>query len=432
MNKAQKARIKWLLTINIGKRKRIVRIFGIYILNSNKQSAINKALNTIKQKLRRSYYKHYLTSLELSKRNNHKTISAKIDGPFSETSLIAFYLPQYHPIPENDQAWGRGFTEWANTTTSVAQFVGHYQPRIPGELGYYDLRIKDIQLRQIELAKHHGLSGFCYYYYWFDGKPILDTPINNVLDNKDLDFPFCLCWANENWTKAWDGADKEVIIRQNHSADDDAAFIKHISPALQDERYIRINGNPLLIVYKPDLLPDPESTAKLWRKIARESGIGEIHLGMAYTLETSDPASIGFDSLIQFPPHRLPVGQKNVTLLNQDYSGKVYDYDETKQCALDQLEIHQHMIPGVMMGWDNSARRPGKGNVYHGCTPESYQDWLERALRHTNANKDSQRMIFINAWNEWAEGTYLEPDRRYGYDYLEATSNAIQRSGHLH
>ena len=287
-------------------------------------------------------------------------------------------------------------------------------------------------MRQIELAKHHGLSGFCYYYYWFDGKAIMDTPINNVLDNKDLDFPFCLCWANENWTRTWDGSENEIIVKQNHSADDDAAFIKHISPALKDKRYIRLNGDPLIIVYKPDLLPDPETTSKIWRKIARENGIGEVHIAMVYTSEISDPTSIGFDSIIQFPPHRIKVAQKSVTILNHQYSGKVYDYDETKQGALKQLEIHPHMLPGVMMGWDNSARRPGKGNVYHGCTPKSYQDWLERTLRITNANKDRQSMIFINAWNEWAEGTYLEPDNKYGYGYLEATSTAIQKSGGLH
>jgi lipopolysaccharide biosynthesis protein/LmbE family N-acetylglucosaminyl deacetylase/GT2 family glycosyltransferase len=352
-----------------------------------------------------------------------------IDGARTTVKVIAFYLPQFHPVPVNDKEWGRGFTEWTNVSKAIPQFVGHYQPRLPGELGYYDLRLKEVQQRQIELAKQYGIDGFCYHHYWFGGTKVLEKPFQQILDDPSLDLPFCLCWANENWTRRWDGSEDEVILAQQHSPEDDIAFIADITPALKDKRYIRINNKPLLIVYRPDLLPDPAATAARWRKYAIEAGIGDLHIVSAATFGFEDFESIHYDGLVQFPPHN--IGASNITaettLLNPDYMGHVFDYKEFSMNAMKALAGQQHTFPCVMMNWDNEARKPGKGHTFYGATPENYKAWLNNAFDFVREhNTEAEQVVFINAWNEWAEGTYLEPDRRYGYAYLHATANVIR------
>lgn len=439
MNQANTQKIKllfkFLLEVNFGKNKKIIRIFGIYVINTKEKS--KSIFHQLRKIIRHSpdYKRHYINSLKNSELKRKGPIPHLSDEETKSTDVnaiaIAFYLPQFHPVEINDNAWGKGFTEWANTTTAVPQFNNHYQPRIPGELGYYDLRVKEVQRRQIELAKAHGISGFCYYHYWFDGKRVLERPFNQVLADKSLDFPFCLCWANENWTRAWDASNKEIIIAQRHSPEDDKRFFEDIIPALKDTRYIRIEGKPLLILYRPDLLPDPSQTAKRWRALAKESGIGEIMLGIVSTRNFNDYESIGFDTLIQFPPHNLrpkQIHHDDLGLLNPNFSGNVHDYEEAGKEAISHLKNTPSMIPGIMMGWDNEARRPGRSTIYHNCTPAAYKRWLLQCIEHCFNPKFPypNPIVFINAWNEWAEGTYLEPDKKHGYEYLKVTAEALQ------
>lgn len=219
---------------------------------------------------------------------------------------IAFYLPQFHPTPQNSAWWGPGFTDWVNVGKALPEFVGHCQPRIPGELGYYDLRLEEVQRRQAELARQHGIHGFCYYYYWFNGVRLLDAPLRTMLEDAHNDFPFCLCWANENWTRRWDGLDHEVLIAQSHSPGDDIAFIAELAPYLRDRRYIRVDGRPLIAVYRPSLLPDAKATAERWRTYCRDHGIGEIFLATTQAFERTNPAYIGFDAAIEFAPNNIP------------------------------------------------------------------------------------------------------------------------------
>jgi lipopolysaccharide biosynthesis protein len=346
-----------------------------------------------------------------------------------KVKVIAFYLPQFHPVPENDKNWGLGFTEWTNVSKATPQFVGHYQPRLPGELGFYDLRLKEIQRRQIELARQHGIHGFCYHHYWFNGKKILDEPFQQVLNDTTLDLPFCLCWANENWTRRWDGGDHEIILAQKHSPEDDLAFFADILPALKDQRYIRIDDKPLLIVYRPGLLPDAAATALRWRHAAAEAGLPGLFIASAATFGFDDYESIGYDGLVQFPPHNVSASDvtNRQTLLNESFSGHVYDYSEYAENALKAIAGKTHTFPCVMMNWDNEARKPGKGHVFLGGTPKNYKSWLRRCFDFVLSNNtEGERLVFVNAWNEWAEGTYLEPDRRYGYAYLHATRDVLR------
>jgi glycosyltransferase involved in cell wall biosynthesis len=355
-----------------------------------------------------------------------------VDIKESCVKLIAFYLPQFHPIPENDEWWGKGFTEWMHVARGVPQFVGHYQPRLPGDLGFYDLRLMDVQRRQVEIAKRYGIFGFCFHYYWFAGKRLLDLPLKQFLDNLDLDFPFCLCWANENWTKRWDGLDNEVLIAQAHSPQDDLAFIESVEPMLRDKRYIRVNGRPLLIVYRPSLLPDPRKTAQRWRDYVAKGVCGGLYLSAVQAFETVDPRPLGFDAALEFPPHKLaegaPVLNRQMEIVNPDYQGVISDYSYMVESAKKIHRSDFSLFRGVCPSWDNDARKPGRGITYQNSTPALYEQWLTEACRYAAREHDpDKRLVFINAWNEWSEGAYLEPDRRYGYAYLQATANALER-----
>lgn len=348
--------------------------------------------------------------------------------------MIAFYLPQFHAIAENDAWWGEGFTEWTNVKPAQPQFIGHYQPHVPHEdIGYYDLSTTDVQHKQIALARQYGIEGFCFYYYWFAGKRLLEKPVDNYLADRSLDHPFCLCWANENWSRRWDGLESEILLAQDHSPDDDLGCITDLARYIRDPRYIRIDGKPLVMIYRPSLLPAAKETAERWRKWCRENGIGEIYLAYTQSFEKEDPANFGFDAAIEFPPNNSgpPDLTSQVVTTNRSFSGKVFDWDIFLHRSENYEVPSYKLFRSVCPGWDNTARRKAAGTCFVNHTPEKYERWLSNAITDTVKRFPSaeERIVFVNAWNEWAEGAHLEPDCRNGYAYLEATRRALEGAG---
>ena len=341
---------------------------------------------------------------------------------------IAFYLPQFHPIAENDRWWGEGFTEWTNVSRAKPNFVGHYQPHLPADLGFYDLRLPEVRERQAALAREHGIHGFCYYYYWFAGKRLLERPLEEMRTSGAPAFPYCLCWANENWTRRWDGAEREVLIAQNPSRADDERLIRDLLPHFRDPRYIRVHGKPLLIVYRVGVLPDVRASAAIWRDVCRREGIGDVYLCAAKTYDTGDPARYGFDAIVEFPPHgvRTPPVNAQVRITNPDFDGTIVDYRRYVIDSLARVDPAWIVHRTVMPGWDNAARRPNHALTFIRATPEIYEVWLRELVARTVEKRiPEERLLFINAWNEWAEAAHLEPDQRYGRQYLEATKRAL-------
>ena len=340
---------------------------------------------------------------------------------------IAFYLPQFHPIPENDAWWGKGFTEWTNVARAKPLFPGHGQPRLPADLGFYDLRLPEVREAQADLAARHGLAGFCYYYYWFNGTRLLERPLLDMLALKRPDFPFCVCWANENWTRRWDGRDDEVLIGQQHSPEDDRLFIESLLPCFEDARYIRVNGRPLLLLYRPQLLPDSARSAAIWRRVAREAGVGDLYLAAVQSFDAEwdvDPRPWGFDAAVEFPPHGLAVPMARPE--GSRGGGRFFDYAKSAERFMTRPVPEYPLLRTVMPSWDNSPRRRENAHVFLNGSPEAYGRWLQTMVRQTRQLKfGDERLVFINAWNEWAEGNYLEPDHEHGHAYLEATARAL-------
>jgi glycosyltransferase involved in cell wall biosynthesis len=353
--------------------------------------------------------------------------------------LIAFYLPQFHQTPENDVFWGEGFTDWTYVRAAQPQFVGHYQPRVPGELGYYNLLDPDVQRRQVELAKLYGVGGFCFHFYWFNGKRLLEKPVENYLKDPQLDLPFCLCWANENWTRRWDGRENEILIAQDHTAEDDLAFITYISKYLRDPRYIRIDGKPLLIVYRPSLLPSAGETAQRWRKWCRNNGIGEIFLAYSQSFERIDPAEYDFDAAIEFPPNmeakslELPIVNRSVKSLSRDFACVILDWSEYIRRSRNYTDPGYRLFRGLCPSWDNTPRRNNSARILVNNSPEGYHEWLLNAINdmRSRLHNPNEHLVFVNAWNEWGESAYLEPDAGYGYAYLESTRLALAGAVHV-
>lgn len=355
---------------------------------------------------------------------------ANLPDPLPAT-LVAFYLPQFHPIPENDEWWGRGFTEWRNVVRALPQFEGHAQPRLPGELGFYDLRNIQVMHEQARLAHEYGIGAFCFYFYWFGKKTLLETPVRNWLADATIDLPFCLCWANERWSRRWDGRGDDILMDQQHSPEDDLAFIAYVADYLRDPRYLRVEGKPILLLYRPGLLPNAAATARRWRQWCLENGVGEIHLAYVQSFDNSNPAAFGFDAAVEFPPNFVnsPSVASRQRLINPDYSGQLLDWRALADASQNKVAADYLLYRGVNPGWDNEPRRPGEGRAFLYSSPRVYGQWLEHCIGAPSATTSQfHNLVFINAWNEWAEGAVLEPDSRLGYAYLEETRRAIWRS----
>lgn len=415
-------------------------VIAAQVIDDLDRRAIDSRLESAFRKMarERDYAALYRSQLQAAQGMRGPTWRDRIAEPVSaeacSVKAVAFYLPQFHPIPENDRWWGEGFTEWRNVGKAVPQFIGHQQPRRPAELGYYDLRTVEVMRRQIALAREHGLHGFCFHHYWFHGTRLLERPVDQFLADPTLEMPFCLCWANENWTRRWDGAEHEILIAQDHSPADDLAFFRDLSRYLRDPRYIRVEGRPLVIVYRPDLLPAPAETAARWRTEAEKIGLPGLFLAATNAFGFSDHRAIGFDALIEFPPHAraVPVMNETLTFYNPDYAGMVHDYADIVAALASEALSGAVVIPGVMPGWDNEARRPGRGKTFHGATPELFARWLESGFaRARETAAEGRRFVFINAWNEWAEAAYLEPDLESGFAYLAALADVVRKQAAL-
>lgn len=353
---------------------------------------------------------------------------------------IAVHLPQFHPIQENDEWWGKGFTEWRNVTRARPLFHGHYQPHLPGELGFYDLRLHEAREAQAELAQAHGIDGFCYYHYWFHGRRLLERPVNEILRTGKPDFPFCLFWANESWEGRWHGVadEKRTLVQQDYSPEDDLNHIRWLAESMADPRYIKVSGRPVFVIYRPMNLPDPARTIEVWKNEALRLGLKEPYLiasdSHAYG---KDLTTSGFDAVVQFLPQLGVLDyfrEKTIKRLVQRALGNlrrgsapfsVYtcDYEEAVSGMLREVPWQAHKM--IFPSWDNTPRAGKKGIVLVGSSPDKFYKAVLQMSKWTLANlPDDRRFLFLNAWNEWAEGNHLEPDLKNGTGYLEAVRKA--------
>jgi glycosyltransferase involved in cell wall biosynthesis len=337
---------------------------------------------------------------------------------------IAYYLPQFHSIPENDEWWGKGFTEWTNVTKGIPRFEGHYQPRLPRDLGFYSLDSIDTIRKQVEIAKKYGLYGFCFHYYWFSGKRLLEKPLDLFLGDKSIDFPFCLCWANENWTRRWDGLDDEVLIKQEFTKEDLSFFIMDIERYLKDGRYIKIDGRPLIIIYRPLLIPEIRQVLAQWNEQLKQVGVKPPIWIAVQAFDMENPMEYGFDAAIEFPPHKVGKGlapKRDLKLFDHSYQGHAFDMKDIVSNSMTySQETDIPLIKAVFPSWDNEARKRGKGITFINSSPQLFRKWLDHASSYALKEPiNDKSFVFINAWNEWAEGAYLEPDQHYGYAYLD-------------
>lgn len=353
---------------------------------------------------------------------------------------IAFYLPQFHPVPENDVWWGKGFTEWTNTAKARPLFRGHRQPHVPADLGFYDLRVAETREAQADLAGRYGIEGFCYYHYWFAGRRILERPFNEVLDSKSPDFPFCLCWANETWSGIWHGAPQRILIEQTYPGPSDhEAHFAALLPAFADPRYIRLDGKPVFLIYRPEKLPASVAMLQLWRGLAVRAALPGLHiLGLSARPDWM-PGPAGFDGKVdmQFIMTRPWVSRRTPVkwLRNKAeiWSGRptVYDYAAFIERHPPTASAGEASYPSVVHAWDNTPRSGRNGVVLSGSTPELFRRSLDAAIRLVLPRAPQHRLVFLKAWNEWAEGNHLEPDLAFGHRYLEQVGEALRRRSSL-
>lgn len=352
--------------------------------------------------------------------------------------VIAIYLPQFHPFPENDEWWGKGFTEWTNVTKAKPRFKGHYQPHLPADLGFYDLRVSEVREEQARMAKEAGIYGFCYYHYWFNGKLLMERPLKEVLESGKPDFPFMICWANENWTRAWDGGEKHILIKQDYTDEDAQNHIKWLLPYLKDSRYIRIDNKPVVAIYRTSIIPNLQKMIEIWREEASKEGLDLYITRFESMGETGETHLIeGIDAAIDFQPHNLrgykeikSIGPKIINKISR-FFGKdnivplILSYPKYIDYAIEQPLPKYKQYPCVMPSWDNSPRRKGSFFAFKNSTPKDFGRWLNNVLNKFKPYSKDENLIFINAWNEWAEGNHLEPDQKWGRAYIDELKNIL-------
>jgi len=393
----------------------------------------NKSIQSLPSEERTKYYEEFINFLFDFRKDKSQFVEYtehRITFLEEDVRPIAFYLPQFHTTPENDEWWGRGFTEWTNVTKAIPQFTGHRQPRLPIDVGFYDLSNISVFERQVALAKNYGIYGFCFHYYWFAGKRLLEKPIEMFLCNKspELDFPFCICWANEDWTKVWVGNDRDVLIKQEYSDENDISCIKDICRFVRDERYIKINGRPLVVIYRSAVMPDAKRTVGLWREYCRSSGIGEVKIVTTDIFSKEEANALGFDCGLEFskPLEDAILFSERSYGISKSFRGHVINADkyisEKHYLNASDSLTYKALYPS----FDNSPRRITNSEIFQ-LTPKQYETWLRDICNHAKTNRESgDRHVFIHSWNEWAEGAHLEPDNNLGYAYLEKTAQVVK------
>lgn len=350
--------------------------------------------------------------------------------------LIAFYLPQFHPIKENDEWWSKGFTEWNKVAQAKPLFRGHYQPRIPTDLGFYDLRVPETRIAQAEMARKYGIEGFCYWHYWFSGKRLLERPFNEVLKSKEPDFPFCLAWANVDWTGQWAGEPNKILMKQDcSSVEDFERHFNYLVDAFTDTRYITINGKPLFYIHRPHNIPNVKKLTDYWRELAHKYGLKGLHL-VGNNISENEVEELGFDAYSTHYPNwpKLAnnyqkfkyVGHLIKTIRKTFNMPAIYDYSSA---VIDNFpenyKYHPKHYPLVISNWDNTPRVAWQGVVLKNSSPESFRIHLKKVLKTVQNQLPEQRIVFLKSWNEWAEGNYVEPDHQYGNSYLEVIKDEV-------
>lgn len=361
--------------------------------------------------------------------------------------IIAFYLPQFHTFPENDEWWGKGFTEWTSVRKATPLYKGHNQPRVPYNNNYYDLTDKNALIWQSQLAKQYGIYGFCYYHYWFDGKMLMNKPMELMLKTPEIETKFCICWANENWTRQWAKKSKEVLISQTYGDKEDwKRHFEYFLPFFKDKRYIKKGNKPLIIIYRPKLISTLEDMIALWNKMAIENGFDGIYLGYQHPdyCHVNDENGELFDFGIEYQPAIAQkeelstikgVLQKGINILANKvglkpnkFTSTVLNYDAVWNRIINRSPIDDKMYPGAFVDWDNTPRYGRRSSLYGNVTPDKFQYYLERQIQNA-VQVYKKDMLFCFAWNEWGEGGYLEPDTKWGYGMLEAVRNALNKTG---
>lgn len=375
--------------------------------------------------------------------------------------IIAWYLPQFHEIPENSEWWGEGFTEWVNVKQAVALEENHNQPRIPLDNNYYNLLDDTVKVWQIELAKEHGIYGFCMHHYWFDGKLLLEKPVEQFLANKKLEFPFCICWANEHWTNQWTSSSEKILIEQRYGGKAEwRQHFMYLLPFFKDERYIQMDGKPFMVIYRPELIHCLDEMLDYWVELAKENGLPGISFAYQGTkwdfVAKKDDSRFSYDLEYQpvlcwnrerqrylsvriqdcLPNWVLSVFARPLSLIKglmirkENRNKEVRDYDEVWEEVLEYQPVSKKSVPGAFVDWDNTPRKGHRGTYLKNASPEKFQYYLEKQIKRAKQvyHKD---FMFLFSWNEWAEGGYLEPDQKNGYGYLEAVKKALENTNEM-